>query len=983
MKKSFIVVCSILMLFLWGLPAMAEDWSYDFETAKNDIGKQFHEHREVTLNNMKWKIYCVRNNDDGMDYVNGKGSMRIYGTKASMDNMPYFEMKANKEGGIGVVTFAYRAYEREKDTQVAWVVQVTEDDGAHWKNIGKPFTPTMEVQQFEAKAHLKNARIRIVREDYETFEWKNLGFKAMFNIDDMTITDAKEVDPNQPVITVMEDKINFGEVFKGEKKNLTCTFSYNNLSSPVALSIEGSSSFSLLVTEMAAQEGMNEATFDIEFAPATYGNFAATVTLRSGETESIVSVKGTGTRKPGDYSYSGGKGTEEEPYLIATSADIMDLSDAVNEKFTYSGKYFKMTADIDMADVSGMLPIGNNFGSAGSEVKTFCGTFDGDGYTINHLRMSFKGKEKIGVALFGVLQGATIKNLTIDNSEIKSDALTAGIAAAVLGGTITNCHLGKNVTIASIHQAYAAGIVCGVFSEAATITDCTSHANVSAVGMGVAGILASCGVNGTVVSRCVNYGSLSSNAGIVGGIVGLVEDNGSIQVTDCANFGKVTSPDNAGGIVALLSPSAFGPLNVANCYNNGEIDCYGNNHPVTLPNTGEMSVINITNSYYCTEKYTGDVKAAIGKTTDEMKTDAFAALLNDGRVGPWTRSADVNEGYPLPSGIEISENSILTAYDVTVPQHAYYRMFIKQYGRKLAEYVNAKNRFVVKYESDNEQVVASWGNAFKTVGTGEANVKMRIAGSLDGSLNAFDENNVLDEVSFHVKVEDFVTPTIPAINVSWGMEKEAAMKKEESFGHTKITETYWNMHPLVSEEAHAGVEIFATHNFEFPLSMLHFNAQGELIASDLIVSSWERVKTPEITPVCKLLKEKGYKYIGLSPETGQWQMYHEDSKTLATCGLVFVQNQSYYYFTLIYEPKSPVGINETIAELPEISVRTSGSVLEVTAEKYVGQAISVYSTTGQCLASATVKDGVNVFDIPSREVLIVKVGKHASVKVVR
>ena len=113
----------------------------------------------------------------------------------------------------------------------------------------------------------------------------------------------------------------------------------------------------------------------------------------------------------------------------------------------------------------------------------------------------------------------------------------------------------------------------------------------------------------------------------------------------------------------------------------------------------------------------------------------------------------------------------------------------------MTDYVNAKNRFVVKYQSDNENVVASWGNSFKTVASGEANIKMIIAGSLDGSLNAFDENNILDEVTFRVKVDDYAVPQIPPINIAWGTSKHEAVRMEESIGHQNFTENYWKMHP--------------------------------------------------------------------------------------------------------------------------------------------------------------------------------------------
>lgn len=52
MKETFKAVGFFIMFLLSALPVAAADWSYDFETAKTDIGQLFHEHREVTLNDM-------------------------------------------------------------------------------------------------------------------------------------------------------------------------------------------------------------------------------------------------------------------------------------------------------------------------------------------------------------------------------------------------------------------------------------------------------------------------------------------------------------------------------------------------------------------------------------------------------------------------------------------------------------------------------------------------------------------------------------------------------------------------------------------------------------------------------------------------------------------------------------------------------------------------------------------------------------------
>ena len=207
---------------------------------------------------------------------------------------------------------------------------------------------------------------------------------------------------------------------------------------------------------------------------------------------------------------------------------------------------------------------------------------------------------------------------------------------------------------------------------------------------------------------------------------------------------------------------------------------------------------------------------------------------------------------------------------------------------------------------------------------------------------------------------------------------------EASAGHERFTENYWKMHPSVSEEAQEGVEVFLTDNFEFPLSMLYFNSREELIATDLIVASWERVKTPIVSAICKLLKDKGFKDMGLDPETGQWLMYNQDIQTMATCGLVFVQNQSYYYLSLYYEPEAE-GIEKICLEkdFPKISVNCHDSKVGITANEHVGQQITIFGINGSRLAQSVVRHGENVFDIASKEPLVIKIGNCASVKVLR
>ena len=104
------------------------------------------------------------------------------------------------------------------------------------------------------------------------------------------------------------------------------------------------------------------------------------------------------------------------------------FSFAVDTETDYAGKYFKLTTDIDMTGINNMKPIGNNFGTEGTKLKAFSGTFDGNKHKISNLNMIYKGKNNIGVALFGILKDAKVMNLTLTNAHFEADAIVASIA---------------------------------------------------------------------------------------------------------------------------------------------------------------------------------------------------------------------------------------------------------------------------------------------------------------------------------------------------------------------------------------------------------------------------------------------------------------------------------------------------------------------------------------------------------------------------
>ncbi len=94
-------------------------------------------------------------------------------------------------------------------------------------------------------------------------------------------------------------------------------------------------------------------------------------------------------------SYSGGEGTAENPYLLASTADWLLLCQTGADW----GKYFTVTDDLDFNGVS-MTPLG-------SYEHPFTGTLDGKGHSFDNIRLDLAND----LALFSRINNATILNL--------------------------------------------------------------------------------------------------------------------------------------------------------------------------------------------------------------------------------------------------------------------------------------------------------------------------------------------------------------------------------------------------------------------------------------------------------------------------------------------------------------------------------------------------------------------------------------------
>ena len=159
-------------------------------------------------------------------------------------------------------------------------------------------------------------------------------------------------------------------------------------------------------------------------------------------------------------SYAGGDGSKTNPYKIATAEQLAKLARDVNYGNTsqaFLGKYFKLTADIDLSGGIWM-PIGKyyNYGKDNGNNRLFFGKFDGNGHVIKNMRIQWEGTDTWSAwGLFSTLQGAsstnltTVTNLIIENAVVEKKpgfkpygpGYNVGVVAGEIYGNTELCNI--------------------------------------------------------------------------------------------------------------------------------------------------------------------------------------------------------------------------------------------------------------------------------------------------------------------------------------------------------------------------------------------------------------------------------------------------------------------------------------------------------------------------------------------------------------
>lgn len=238
----------------------------------------------------------------------------------------------------------------------------------------------------------------------------------------------------------------------------------------------------------------------------------------------------------GEMNWSGA-GTKNNPYGITNLSQLMGLSEAVAQGETFAGQYFELKADLDLglltANGGNWNPIGwfkNATDLAGSPAA-FMGTFDGAGHTVSGLKFTGRNYDYSYLGLFGKLDNATVKNLTIEAGEV-AGADNVGI----LAGQMTGRTVVKAVTVRG--SVYAKGDAGGIAGE---VTGGQAAADY--------GVIENCIADGIVIN------SAGTNS-FVGGIAGNVQ---RAVIADCTvitydgDASRIQGKGYVGGIAGRMN----------------------------------------------------------------------------------------------------------------------------------------------------------------------------------------------------------------------------------------------------------------------------------------------------------------------------------------------------------------------------------------------------------------------------------------------
>lgn len=295
---------------------------------------------------------------------------------------------------------------------------------------------------------------------------------------------------------------------------------------------------------------------------------------------------------------------------------------------------YRLTADIDASQLK-------------SQIKTFTGSFDGDGYTISNLPCCL---------IETITGGSVVKNITINNANIRNEYYSAVLVHQARDNSSISYIQVKNCNIYSDSTSHhPIGVVAEVLSESSKIENSlvknctlTTHGTPSGNGL-IAGLMYDNGKSiGNIVVDCeiISHGSHASSGCIAGYMYRGSQSTGD-RISHCNITSHNLVASTACVVGKLRSGSQISNNDVSYC---NIITNVADSHAGIA--AGEASFSNISNntlSESTSSAFGNNSLAAIGVATPSVSGKLFdntaincIAIANgsNSRAGVW--SADIN-----------------------------------------------------------------------------------------------------------------------------------------------------------------------------------------------------------------------------------------------------------------------------------------------------------------------------------------------------
>ena len=438
--------------------------------------------------------------------------------------------------------------------------------------------------------------------------------------------------------------------------------------------------------------------------------------------------------------FAGGDGSENNPYQISTTANLLNLANLINLSTTYSqyyNKHYILTNNLSFN--------GNIFVPIGKNNKKFSGVFDGNNYTLSDITINFNDYSGIFAINDGVIKNLTITNInvkgenyvgaiagvnngTIDNITIKNtnedvvegNSYVGGISGSN-NGKILNCY--SNVKTSGKNNV--GGITGFIHNTNASVMHCINTNNIKATNYagGIVGYM-----HAGLVKSCVNLGDINSK--YAGGIAGYCF-GGNIEI--CANNSTIYGNDYVGGLVGYIESNAL----VKNSYNVGSVLSYLNKGLICSNNGNfENCYYNKTdlniNAINSIEDSYGQPKGMLlcsDSGFSEIFNNSFtSATLEDGSLA-WSFQSPIQDKwfYPLPTKLKSKLIPIFYETDY-IKTTLYYPTDTETNTSKTLILKNGypTYKLITEYKeilgiANNNQILSWFTNQDKTTATTEVN----------------------------------------------------------------------------------------------------------------------------------------------------------------------------------------------------------------------------------------------------------------------